>query len=171
MVQIPSRPSPRLQFMTLTTWTAEPFFDRIPILSMNIGRMTKLMLEASAVPSSLLTSSEISFLRRALAEWGGPARCSDELAFGMGFDSKTDLLDRCRSFKAALMNDAPLAPADWARMLLAVEIVFVSDLAGSGVDWRTTTGFSDATTIDTLRLIQRKLAQTVRAFYGKRPSS
>ncbi len=113
---------------------------------------------------------EIKLLRRALAEWGGPAHCSDELAFGMGFDSEADLLDKCTSFKSALVNDAPLAPPDWARILLAVEVVFVSDLAGSGVDWQTTTGFTDAATIETLRLIQRKLVRTVRAYYGKRPS-
>jgi hypothetical protein len=88
----------------------------------------------------------------------------------MGFESEADLLDRCASFKAALVKDTPIAPADWARILIAVELVFISDLAGSGVDWQTTTGFTDAATVETLRLIQRKLVRTVRAYYGKRPS-
>ncbi|MEU7801880.1 hypothetical protein AB0J14_25090 [Micromonospora arborensis] len=125
---------------------------------------------ASVVPSDILVPGEVNLLRRALAEWGGPAHCSDELAFGMGFESAADLVAKCASFKLALVNDAPLAPSDWARVMLAVEVVFVSDLAGSGVDWQTTTGFTDAGTIETLRLIQRKLARTVSAYFGRRPS-
>ena len=57
-----------------------------------------------------------------------------------------------------------------ASELLATEIVFVSDLAGSGVEWQTTTGRDDETTIRTLRVIQRKLARTVSPYYGKRPT-
>ncbi|MEU1395910.1 hypothetical protein ABZ403_07545 [Micromonospora zamorensis] len=125
--------------------------------------------EAAVAPSYLLAPGEVSLLRRALAEWGGPGHCSDELAFGMGFDSKADLLRRCGSFRSALANDAPLTPSDWARMLLAVEVVFISDLSGSGVDWQTTTGFTDAGTVETLRSIQRKLARTVQPYFGKRP--
>ncbi|GAA3485605.1 hypothetical protein GCM10018966_101380 [Streptomyces yanii] len=47
---------------------------------------------------------------------------------------------------------------------------FVSDLAGSGVEWSTSTGRDDAKTIKMLRVIQRKLAPTVSPHYGKRPS-
>ncbi|VVJ24921.1 Uncharacterised protein [Amycolatopsis camponoti] len=63
----------------------------------------------------------------------------------------------------------PLAPADWARMLIATEIVFVSDLAGTGFEWPTTTGFDDGATIGVLRGVQRKLGKVVRPYYGKRP--
>ncbi|MFJ6406984.1 hypothetical protein ACIQK9_15900 [Streptomyces hydrogenans] len=56
-------------------------------------------------------------------------------------------------------------------VVLAAEIVFVSDLAGSGVEWRTTTGRDDESTIRTLRVIQRKLARVVSPFYGKTPSA
>ncbi|WP_238431322.1 DUF6188 family protein [Streptomyces cavernae] len=116
--------------------------------------------------SDLLTADEIALLRRALLEWGGPARCSDELAVGMGFAGLQDLLDQCRRLRAALAEDAPVAPVDWARVLLATEIVFVSDLAGSGFEWSTTTGLSDESSLQTLRAIQRKLARTVRPYYG-----
>ncbi|TYC68195.1 hypothetical protein EH183_40895 [Streptomyces sp. CB01881] len=122
------------------------------------------------VASELLTKREIDLLRRALLEWGGPARCSDQLAVGIGFADARDLLDQCRRLRDALGNDAPLHAADWARTLLAAEIVFVSDLAGSGVEWPTTTGLSDETTIGMLRSIQRKLATTVSPYYGRRPS-
>ncbi|MFJ8129559.1 hypothetical protein [Streptomyces hydrogenans] len=119
--------------------------------------------------SELVTESEVALLRRALLEWGGPARCSDQLAVGMGFADEQDLLRQCRRLRTALGQDAPLGAADWARTLLATEIVFVSDLAGSGVEWQTTTGRDDETTIRTLRVIQRKLARIVSPFYGKAP--
>jgi hypothetical protein len=119
--------------------------------------------------SELLSGGEISLLRRALLEWGGPARCSDRLAIGMGFASSQNLLEECRRLRDALRDSTPLAPADWARTLLAVEIVFVSDLAGSGVEWQTTTGLGDEMTILMLRSIQRKLARVVAAYYGKTP--
>jgi hypothetical protein len=91
--------------------------------------------------SELLTEPEVKLLTRALLEWGGPAHCSDELAVGMGFASAQDLLDQCQRLRKALGENAPLGAGDWARTLLATEIVFVSDLAGSGVEWSTTTGY------------------------------
>lgn len=120
--------------------------------------------------SELLTEHEVKLLTRALLEWGGPAHCSDEIAVGMGFASAQHLFDQCQRLRKALGEDAPLGAADWARTLLATEIVFVSDLAGSGVEWSTTTGYDDAATIRMLRMIQRKLARTVSPYYGKRPS-
>ncbi|MFA1545797.1 hypothetical protein [Actinomadura chokoriensis] len=119
--------------------------------------------------SELLTGHEIGLLRRALMEWGGPARCSDQLAVGMGFAGRRDLLDQCGRLRAALGDDSPLTAADWARTLLATEIVFVSDLAGSGVEWPTTTGLTDEATIRDLRSIQRKLAKVVSPYYGRTP--
>ncbi|MFF8588756.1 hypothetical protein ACWIFK_20310 [Streptomyces althioticus] len=122
-------------------------------------------------PSDVLAQDEVRLLQRALGEWGGPARCSDELACGMGFVNARDLLDRSRTLSRALGDDDPIKPVDWARILLAAEIVFVSDLVGSGVEWQTTTGLTDEATLPILRAIQRKLAGTVRAFYGKRPDA
>ncbi|MFI6544159.1 hypothetical protein ACIBO9_13085 [Streptomyces prunicolor] len=121
--------------------------------------------------SELLAEHEVELLRRALLEWGGPAHCSDQLAVGMGFADERDLLDQCRRLRSALSEDTQLGAADWARTLLAAEIVFVSDLVGSGVEWQTTTGRDDETTIKTLRVIQRKLARTVSPYYGKRPTA
>ncbi len=89
----------------------------------------------------------------------------------MGFADAQDLYDQCDRLRDALGDDVPLAPVDWARTLLAVEIVFVSDLAGSGVEWQTTTGLSDESTIRTLRAVQRKLARTVKGYYGRSPGA
>ena len=119
--------------------------------------------------SEVLARDEIDLLRRALGEWGGPARCSDQLAVGMGFSGVHDLLGQTRRLRSALADDVPLSAADWARTLLASEIVFASDLAGSGVEWQTTTGRSDEATMRTLRSIQRKLAKVVRPYYGRSP--
>ncbi|PAK24304.1 hypothetical protein CJD44_23505 [Streptomyces sp. alain-838] len=122
-------------------------------------------------PNEVLAQDEVRLLQRALGEWGGPARCSDELAFGMGFVDARDLLDQCRILSRALGDDDPIKPVDWARTLLAAEIVFVSDLVGSGVEWQTTTGLTDEATLPILRAIQGKLARTVSAYYGKRPDA
>ncbi|MFD2091298.1 hypothetical protein [Blastococcus deserti] len=51
----------------------------------------------------------------------------------------------------------PLTRRDWARALLATEIVFASNLVGSGLDWSSTTGLSDEETIALLRTLQRKI--------------
>ena len=122
------------------------------------------------VPSSLLTPDEVELLVRALLEWGGPGHASDELARGMGFAGAEDLLERCRSFRRDLESDTPIESANWARILLATEIVFVSDLVGSGTEWRTTTGMNDESTIRMLRTIQRKLGKVLRSHYGRTPT-
>lgn len=127
------------------------------------------MSERGVSASGLLAEDEIELLRRALMEWGGPARCSDQLAVGMGFAGTQDLFDQSRRLRGALGEDVQIAPVDWARILLAVEIVFVSDLAGSGFEWSTTTGLGDESTIRALRSIQRKLARTVSPYCGKTP--
>lgn len=118
----------------------------------------------------MLGAAEVRLLRRALGEWGGPARPWDELAYGMGFADVCGLLARTRELAGALADDEPLVPDDWARLLLAVDVVFVSDLAGSGTDWATTTGYGDAGALAVLRSVQRKLGPVLRSRYGRRPA-
>lgn len=43
-----------------------------------------------------------------------------------------------------------------------MEIVFASDVFGSGIDWSTTVGRTDEETIRILRSLQRKIARSVR---------
>ena len=113
-------------------------------------------------PSELLSRAEIDLLRRGLIEWSGPARCGDLFARGLGFASADDLVDRTFEYRRDLAEDRSLDMDDWTRILLAVEIVFVSDVVGSGVEWPTTTGFGDGDTLLMLRTIQRKLVRVVR---------
>ena len=106
----------------------------------------------------------------ALGEWLGPARCSDEMAYAMGFADAAGLVEETRRLSRAIKADEPIAPADWARILQSTEVVFVSDLAGSGYEWSATTGWSDEGTVRLLRGLQRQLRKVIKPYYGKRPA-
>lgn len=99
-------------------------------------------------------------------EWGGPARVTQELAFAMGFRDQAELFSEGDRIIDLLEQRQPLTALDWARTVLATEIVFASSLVGSGWDWSITTGFSDADTIKLLRGVQRKLPRPVREVIG-----
>ena len=60
-----------------------------------------------------------------------------------------------------------MTPLNWARTLLATEIVFASNLIGSGRDWSVTTGCSDSETLAHLREIQSKVAKAVYDVSGR----
>ena len=108
-----------------------------------------------------LTDREWFLLDRGLAEWGGPARCTDGLASAMGFEDLNDLLHgEGQRIRRTLTDQRSLSRRDWARALLATEIVFASNVMGSGLDWSVTTGFSDEETVGLLRTLQRKVAPT-----------
>ena len=61
----------------------------------------------------------------------------------------------------ALDQRRPLSRRDWARTLLATEIVFASDVLGSGVVRPITTGLDDVETLHSLRGLQIKLAGVI----------
>ena len=92
-----------------------------------------------------------------LHEWGGPARMTNDIADVIGFESVADFDTQRARLVDALRAGAPLTADDWRRVLLATEIVFVSDVVGSGVEWPTTTGFEDAETLEALRAMQRTI--------------
>ena len=96
-------------------------------------------------------------MNRGLVEWGGPAYCTDALAVAMGFDNVADLAVQRDRLLRSLDAGAALSRWDWTRTLLATEIVFASDVVGSGFEWPTTTGLSDASSLEVLRGLQRKL--------------
>ena len=104
-----------------------------------------------------LDSPERDLLCCGLMEWGGPARCTAAMAVAIGFDSVQDLFAQSERLIGALRSGSPLTRGDWRRVLLATEIVFVSDVVGSGIDWSSTTGLSDAESLVILRGIQRKV--------------
>lgn len=108
-----------------------------------------------------LSPAERRMLVRGLNEWGGPARCTQQMAAGMGFRDLEHLLDECRRLSGALASDTPLDRDEWRKVLLAVEIAFASDVVGSGLDWSSTVGMTDEETIRVLRSCQRKMGRLI----------
>src|SRR4051794_30696830 len=101
-----------------------------------------------------LNADEREILRAGLADWGGPARPTDALATAMGFTDAASLPQEAWQLWQQIDRSSALTTQDWRRVLLAVEIVFISDVVGSGLDWRITTGFSDAETVGVVRRLQ-----------------
>ena len=62
-----------------------------------------------------------------------------------------ELFEQSHRLRAALGARRPLSRWDWTRTLLAIEIVFASDVVGSGVEWAVTTGLDDMRTPQILR--------------------
>jgi len=105
----------------------------------------------------VLDERERRFLRAALLDWGGPAHPTDELAAAMGFSSAEALSDEAWALWKRIEAGETLTTEDWRRVLLAVEIVFASDVVGSGLDFRFTSGIPDEEAIRILRSLQGKL--------------
>ena len=104
-----------------------------------------------------LTDDETFVLDEGLIQWGGPSRCSEELAVAMGFLGTADLYEQSARIRAALSDRSSISRLDVTRALLATEIVFSSDVMGAGVDWEIVTGLEDVQTLRLLRGLQRKL--------------
>jgi hypothetical protein len=121
------------------------------------GRDTSAVADPGARVDFQLTDDERLMLRHGLIEWGGPARCTDELAVAMGFADAADLLAQGERIRAELDAGRPLSRWDWTRALLATEIVFASDVLGAACDWQTVTGLDDARSMAVLRSLQHKL--------------
>ncbi|WP_405388861.1 hypothetical protein OG596_13515 [Streptomyces sp. NBC_01102] len=114
-----------------------------------------------------LTEEESRLLQQGLIEWSGPARCTEEFAVAMGFDSVEDVIRRGLWIRGVLEAMGDLDPMDWARALLATELAFASDVVGSGYEWSTTTGWPDDITVRVLRSVQLKLIRTVSPLVGR----
>lgn len=122
-------------------------------------------------PADLLTveleEQERRVLIAGLNEWSGPARPTDELAAALGFSDLENFSRERLRLRRALEQAQPLTRLDWARVLLATEVVFVSNVVGSGHDWMFTVGISDQETLSLLRTIQLKLTSEVRPLIGR----
>lgn len=129
-------------------------------------RWQPCLMEPDELIAPELDPAERTLLRFGLSEWGGPARCTDELAMAMGFRNMLDVFSEGDRLRDALAAELPLSRLDWCRTLLATEIVFASNLVGSGRDWSITTGIPDAEALTTLRSVQRKLTREVRGLIG-----
>lgn len=104
-----------------------------------------------------MTDDELDLLCVGLREWGGSGDLTDPLARAFGFAGVDDFFVQGQRIAECLDQGAPMPFTDWRRTLLATEVVFVSDVVGSGVDWETTTGIGDLDALRRLRSLQRKL--------------
>lgn len=75
----------------------------------------------------------------------------------LGFASVDDLIQEGSRIATDIAAGRSLTRRDWTRALLATEVVFVSNVIGSGHDWPSTTGLDDGTTLRTLRDLQLRL--------------
>jgi hypothetical protein len=112
------------------------------------------MGEANKLP---LTEVEIKFFVRALGEVSGPAHITDSLAHFVGFENVDDMIAQCERITQLLEQGATISLSDIRRSQLVCELMFASDIVGSGVEWETTTGISDVDGIRLLRQVQIKL--------------
>ncbi|WP_221320406.1 hypothetical protein [Actinoplanes sp. L3-i22] len=119
-------------------------------------------MTADELVSIELDEDEREVLARGLTEWGGPARCTEALAVAMDFGSVEHLFEHVVRLRPLVRGGQPLGRRDWRRVLISAEIVFASDVFGSGWDWQSTTGFRDEETIRILRSLQRKIERAAR---------
>src|SRR5690349_4615005 len=96
-------------------------------------------------------------LRWGLLDWGGPACPTDALARVMGFESTDGLYGDSRRIADLVSTGAGMSRRDWTRALVATELVWASEVLGSGLDSVYTFGYSDTEAAVILRSIQRKL--------------
>ncbi|MGN8048831.1 hypothetical protein ACTJKO_11420, partial [Curtobacterium sp. 22159] len=119
-----------------------------------------LVWNAGRVPTAAdfgITDDEVNVLRAGVREWGGPASLTEPVARAIGFTSVQDFFIQSQRIEACLRGGGSMSFAEWRRTLLATELVFVSDVIGSGTDWETTTGIRDAEALRLLRSLQRKI--------------
>jgi hypothetical protein len=104
-----------------------------------------------------LTSEQRELLWQGLHQWGGPALPTSAVARAMGFVDVEALHLEGQRIGELLRADAPMSVQDWARALVATEIVFSSSYYGAAGDWEALTRWSDEQTLEMLRTIQRAL--------------
>jgi hypothetical protein len=119
-----------------------------------------------------LADDERFLLSRGLIEWGGPARCTQEMAVAMGFESVDDLFVQSDRLIEALEARHALSRTDWTRVLLATEVVFASNILGAGRDWAIATGIDDVKAVELLRQLQSKIPTggVIGRAFGSRPT-
>lgn len=112
-----------------------------------------------------LTDDERRMLGYGLKDWAGPAHGTDSLAVAMGFASLEDLQEDGDRIADAIADVQPLPVRDWTRAMAATEIVFASDVLGTGSEWTVLQAGTNSYWIGVLRSLQRKVPRG-RRFLG-----
>ena len=69
-------------------------------------------------------------LRYGLGEWGGPARCAEELAVAMRFSSISDLFAESDRIVVALEDSLPMRHIDWEIVTTIPDFATVTTIRG-----------------------------------------
>ena len=83
----------------------------------------------------------------------------------MGFAGLQDFFRESERILARVKAGLPLTIRDWSRALFATELIFASDLLGTGSEWTVIQGGDDGDWMWVLRRLQAKLPAS-RAFLG-----
>ena len=109
-----------------------------------------------------LTDEERRLLFYGLIDWGGPARCTEALAIALGFDGLEDLEREGHRIAQDIYDGRPVSLRDWTRAMFSAEIIFASDVTGTGSEWGVIQGGDDAHWLGVLRALQRKVPASRR---------
>jgi hypothetical protein len=121
------------------------------------------MVDVEPLKSFELTDDERTMLIYGLMDWGGPASdCPESLAIAMGFVNAADLQREVERITATIQAGGALSVRDWTRTLFSTEVIYASELLGTGSGWSTIHGGGDEHWINVLRGLQRKLPRTSR---------
>jgi hypothetical protein len=120
------------------------------------------------VVSLELSEDERRMLFYGLIDWGGPASdCPEPLAVALGFENTDDLAIDGRRIADDIYDSRAVSDRDWTRALFAAEIIFASDLLGTGSEWTTIHGGDDAYWLEVLRGLQQKIPGSRRHLGGE----
>ncbi len=96
-------------------------------------------------------------LNYGLVDWGGPSHCTDAFATAMGFTGLHGIESEAATIAAAIRAGEPLSVRDWTRALISTEVIFASEVVGTGGGWTSIQGGSDEHWVGVLRRLQHKV--------------
>ena len=93
----------------------------------------------------------------ALVDWGGPAECTESLAVAIGFAGLDGLLEQGERIAEAIYRGEAVSRRDWSRAMFSAEVIFASDVVGTGSEFTVIQGGTNAHWIGVLRDLQTKV--------------
>jgi len=109
-----------------------------------------------------LTDEERRMLFYGLVDWGGPARCTGAPAIALGFDGLEHLDREGRRIAQDIYEGRPVSLRERTRAMFSAEIIFASDVMGTGKEWGVIQGGDDANWLGILRALQHNVPASRR---------
>lgn len=104
-----------------------------------------------------LTNDERMLLCQGLNEYGGPIRNQVVMVRALGLPDQASFDTVVDRLLTAISREEPLSKLDWARAVFLTEVSWVSNLAGSGLDFATSVRDENAAPL--MRSIQWKIGR------------